>query len=446
MKNVLTPKKIVEELDKYIISQDDAKKNVAISLRNRYRRKEIKDDILRHEIMPKNIILIGPTGVGKTEIARRLAKIANAPFIKVEATKYTEVGYVGKDVESMIKDLVSLTFRMVKDEKIESLKENYLPIIYDKIIKKIKPYGNINEDEKNEIINEIKNGVYNDYQVEIEITPTSQHMPSVIEVYSGGQGDESAGGNIQDILGDLMSNFPGMKKKKKKMLKVKDAIEYLLKEEIEEKLDKDELIPEVIERVEQDGIIFIDEIDKIAERESGSRGEVSRQGVQRDILPIVEGTTVMTKYGPVKTDHILFIAAGAFSIAKPSDLMPELQGRFPIKVNLKSLGKEDFIKILTQVDNNLLYQYKKLLEVEKVNIEFTPEAISEIADYSIYLNEKIENIGARRLASVIEEVLKNIMYDAPYGNENINIIIDKNYVDDNLKKIGKKENLNDYIL
>lgn len=446
MKNVLTPKKIVEELDKYIISQDDAKKNVAISLRNRYRRKEIKDDILRHEIMPKNIILIGPTGVGKTEIARRLAKIANAPFIKVEATKYTEVGYVGKDVESMIKDLVSLTFRMVKDEKIESLKENYLPIIYDKIIKKIKPYGNINEDEKNEIINEIKNGVYNDYQVEIEITPISQHMPSVIEVYSGGQGDESAGGNIQDILGDLMSNFPGMKKKKKKMLKVKDAIEYLLKEEIEEKLDKDELIPEVIERVEQDGIIFIDEIDKIAERESGSRGEVSRQGVQRDILPIVEGTTVMTKYGPVKTDHILFIAAGAFSIAKPSDLMPELQGRFPIKVNLKSLVKEDFIKILTQVDNNLLYQYKKLLEVEKVNIEFTPEAISEIADYSIYLNEKIENIGARRLASVIEEVLKNIMYDAPYGNENINIIIDKNYVDENLKKIGKKENLNDYIL
>jgi len=445
MRNTLTPKRIVEELDKYIISQDDAKKNVAISLRNRYRRKEIQDEALRQEIMPKNIILIGPTGVGKTEISRRLAKIAKAPFVKVEATKYTEVGYVGKDVESMVKDLVSLTFRMIKDEKIEAMRDTVLPMIYEKIAKKIAPYSNINDDEKNELLEKIKNGEYDEQEIEIEVKNTLG-MPPVIEVYSNGGDKGEEMGGIQDVIGDLFSSFPGAKKKKNKNLKIKDAIEFMIKEDVEEKLDKDEIIPEAINRVEQDGIIFIDEIDKIAEREGLSRGEVSRQGVQRDILPIVEGTTIMTKYGPVKTDHILFIAAGAFSIAKPSDLMPELQGRFPIKVELKSLDKEDFIKILTLVDHNLICQYRNLLEIDNVKLNFEDTAIEAIADRAIYLNEKIENIGARRLAGVIEELLKDIMYDSPYEDGDREITISNDYVEQKFQKNGRKENLNDYIL
>ncbi len=442
----LTPKKIVDELNKYIISQDEAKMNVAISLRNRHRRKKIADERTRDEIMPKNIILIGPTGVGKTEIARRLAKIANAPFIKVEATKYTEVGYVGKDVESMIKDIVSMTYRAVKDEKIEKLKEIYIEKIYIKIAKKIAPYSNINDEEKEKLINDIKNGIYDNKEIEIEIKNNPVVSP-VIEVYSNGEApiDESTG--IQGIIDDLMSSFPGGKKKKQKKMKVKSAINHLLKEEIEEKIENEDIIPEVIERVEQDGIIFIDEIDKIAERETASKGNVSRQGVQRDILPIVEGTTVMTKYGPVKTDHILFIAAGAFSMSSPSDLMPELQGRFPVKVSLKSLTKEDFIKILTEVDLNLIEQYKILLKNDNVDLEFEHSAIEKISEYAIMMNEKDENIGARRLHTVLEEILKEIMYEAPYSENDITkIIIDAGYVEKKIEKKIKKENLDNYIL
>lgn len=445
MKEVLTPKKIVQELDKYIISQDDAKKNVAISLRNRFRRKSIENIELKEEIMPKNIILIGPTGVGKTEIARRLAKIANAPFIKVEATKYTEVGYVGKDVESMIKDLVAITYNMVKDEKIEEVKEKYIDSVYEKIAEKIKPYYKINDNDKIDILAKIKNGEFDESEVEFELK--NSNVSPVIEVYSNGNQNDDVN-NIQELIGDLMSNFSGEKKNKIKKMKVKDAVNYLLKESIEEELDKEELSFEVIERVEQDGIVFIDEIDKIAEREGNGRGDVSRQGVQRDILPIVEGTTVMTKFGPVKTDHILFIAAGAFSMAKPSDLMPELQGRFPVRVNLKSLEKDDFIKILTEIENNLIIQYKELLKVDGVNLEITSDGIEKIAEYAIELNEKVENIGARRLATILEEVLREYMFEAPYeaGNGIKKIKIAAKDVELKMGKKIKKENLNNYIL
>ncbi|BDU50324.1 ATP-dependent protease ATPase subunit HslU [Haliovirga abyssi] len=436
-----TPKEIVEKLNKYIISQDEAKKNVAIALRNRYRRKEIQDIELKKEIIPKNIILIGSTGVGKTEIARRLAKIANAPFIKVEATKYTEVGYVGKDVESIVKDLVALTFRMVQNEKAKELREKYIEKVYEIIAKKLFSYETINDDKKEEIIEKIKSGEYD--ESEIEIKPHSKSISPVIEVYSNGRGDGPEGlGNITEMLDDLVSGLSGKPQKQKK-IKVKNAIEILLQEEINENTNKEDLIREAINKVENDGIIFIDEIDKIAER--GTRSEVSRQGVQRDILPIVEGTTVMTKYGPVKTDHILFIAAGAFSMTKPSDLMPELQGRFPVRVELKNLSKDDFVKILTNVKNNLVYQYIKLLEVEDVTLEVTDEAVDKIAEYAILLNEKIENIGARRLHSVIEKVLKDILFEAPYG-ENRKIILKGKDIDDKFKGAIKKENLENYIL
>lgn len=445
MQNNLTPIKIVDELNKYIISQDDAKKNVAISLRNRFRRKEIKDELLKDEIMPKNIILIGPTGVGKTEIARRLAKITNSPFIKVEATKYTEVGYVGKDVESMVKDLVSITFRMVKDEKMEKLKESLLPIVYERIAKKLAPYSHLNDDEKNETIDRIKNGMNDDHEIEVEIKKVP--FSPVVEVYSNAPNSpEEMSGGIQDMIDGLMSNITGGgKNKKTKLMKVKHAIDYFLKEEIDNKVDKDEIIAETIDKVEQDGIIFIDEIDKIAEKSSGNRGDVSRQGVQRDILPIVEGTTVMTKYGPVKTDHILFIAAGAFSIAKPSDLMPELQGRFPVRVNLESLSKEDFVKILTSVDYNLITQYKELLKIDNVDLKFEENALETIAQYAIDMNNKVENIGARRLATVLEEVLKDVMYEAPFSAKS-NFVIDSEYINNKLNSKVKKVNLNDYIL
>jgi ATP-dependent HslUV protease ATP-binding subunit HslU len=444
MKSNLTPKKIVEELNKYIVSQDDAKRSVAVSLRNRFRRKEIGNEQLRQEIIPKNIILIGATGVGKTEIARRLAKISNSPFIKVEATKYTEVGYVGKDVETMVKDLVSITFNMVKEEKIEVMKESFMEKVYDIVATKISPLYKINDDEKFKVLNSLKNKEYDETEIEIEIKSNGVPSP-VIEVYSNGNQGEEAG-NIQEIIGELMGSFGIDKKNKIRKMKVKDAINYILKEEIEDNFDKEAIIPEVIERVEQDGIIFIDEIDKIAEREGSSRGEVSRQGVQRDILPIVEGTTIMTKLGPVKTDHILFIAAGAFSMSKPSDLMPELQGRFPVKVNLKSLNKVDFVKILTEIDNNLIVQYEELLKVDGLNIKIDESAIDKIAEYAIKLNEKVENIGARRLATILEEVLSEYMFDAPYATKKKKVILTGEDVEKKMSHKIKKENLNDYIL
>ncbi len=439
MKDMLIPKKIVEELDKYIISQDDAKKIVAISLRNRFRRKSIEDEELKKEITPKNVILIGATGVGKTEIARRLARITDSPFIKVESTKFTEVGYVGKDVESMIKDLLGLTIRNLKSQKIEELKEQFLPMVYTKVAGLIKPYSTINEDEKAEMIKKIENGEYDGHQIEVE--KEAKVEGPVIEVFANAPGEEDG---MSDLLESIMSTLPGGKKKKKKMA-VEHAVDYILRSEVEKSIDLDELIPEAISKVEEDGIVFIDEIDKIAEREGNSRGEVSRQGVQRDILPLVEGTTVMTKYGPVKTDHILFIAAGAFTLSSPSDLMPELQGRFPVRVKLKSLEKEDFIKILTQVEYNLIDQYKNLLKVDNVELDFTKQAIETIADVAIELNESIENIGARRLASVIEAVLRELMYEAPYP-ELIKSKIGKKDVEKVFKLDAEEENLDKYIL
>lgn len=434
----LTPQKIVEELNKYIISQDEAKKYVAISLRNRDRRKSIDNEELRKEITPKNIILMGPTGVGKTEIARRIAKIANAPFLKVEATKYTEVGYVGKDVESIIKDLVSVTYRKMKEQKYIDLRDEVYDIALEKVAKILKPYDSLNDDEKEKIMSDINQGIYDDQEIEIEKTKKDMDMP-IIEVVSGG--DEASG--IGSILDQVMSNVTG--KNRKLTTNVKNAIEIFINEEVEKKLDLDTLNEEVIDNVENNGIIFIDEIDKIAERDGVGKGEVSRQGVQRDILPIVEGSTVMTKLGPVKTDHILFIAAGAFTQSSPSDLMPELQGRFPVRVKLKNLEKEDFIKILTDVEYNLLEQYKAMLATDNVELTFTKGAIEKVAELTAQMNEKVENIGARRLASVIEELLREVMYEAPY-EEKKKVNVDVNFVKKIFKKENEEENLDKYIL
>lgn len=435
MNKKLTPKKIVEELNRYIVSQDEAKKNVAISLRNRDRRKMIKDENLRKEITPKNIILIGSTGVGKTEIARRIAKIANAPFLKVEATKYTEVGYVGKDVESIIKDLVALTFRKMKEEKFNLLKESSLDTAIDRVAKILKPYDSLNDEEKESIKKDILDGKYDDTEIEIDRPRREEGLP-IIEVVSGSE-------DIGGFIDQMMSTLPG--KLKKMTTNVKNAISLFIDEEVEKKIDLETLAQEVVENVENNGIIFIDEIDKITEREGSGKGDVSRQGVQRDILPIVEGSTVMTKYGPVRTDHILFIAAGAFSQSSPSDLMPELQGRFPIRVKLKNLEREDFIKILTEVEYNLLAQYKAMLEVDNVDLSFTKGAIEKIAEITALQNEKIENIGARRLAAVVEELLREIMFEAPY-DEKKKINVDLNFVKKIFKKDEENENLDKFIL
>jgi ATP-dependent protease hslVU, ATPase subunit len=431
----LTPKKIVEELNKYIISQDEAKKNVAISLRNRDRRKMIEDENLRKEITPKNIILIGSTGVGKTEIARRIAKIANAPFLKVEATKYTEVGYVGKDVESIIKDLVALTYRKMKEEKYELLKLSSLDAAIERVAKILKPYDTLNDEDKEIIKKELAEGKYDHAEIEIDRPKKDNDIP-IIEVISGSE-------DIGGLVDQMMSTLPG--KLKKMTTSVLNALNLFLEEEVEKKIDLEALAQEVVENVENNGIIFIDEIDKITEREGSGKGDVSRQGVQRDILPIVEGSTVMTKYGPVRTDHILFIAAGAFSQSSPSDLMPELQGRFPIRVKLQNLEKEDFVKILTEVEYNLLEQYKAMLSVDNVELTFTKGAIEKIAEITAIQNEKIENIGARRLASVVEELLRDIMFEAPY-KEKKKISIDINFVKKVLKKEIEEESLDKFIL
>ena len=440
--NILIPKKIVEELDKYIISQDEAKKNVAISLRNRYRRKAIKDENLRKEITPKNIILMGSTGVGKTEIARRLAKITDSPFLKVEATKYTEVGYVGKDVESIIKDLVAVTVTKLKNKKIESLRDEYYMNAVEEVAKKINKLDTLNDEFKNELIKHILEGKYDDEIVEIEKSRMSNIGSPIVEVV-GGNDDREIGTVIENIISNIEGGS-GKKSKKIKM-KVKEAIEFILNKEINENLEMDEIIPQALKTAEEDGIIFIDEIDKIAEIENSGRSEVSRQGVQRDILPIIEGTTVMTSYGPVKTDHILFIAAGAFSESDFSDLMPELQGRFPIVVEMKDLTKDDFIKILTEVEFNILEQYKLLLKSDNVDLTFSKGAIEAVAEYALKLNDNVENIGARRLAGIIELILREIMFEAPY-TEPKKINVDKKYVEKILKNQFEDENLDKYIL
>ena len=434
----MIPREIVKELDKYIVSQDEAKKNLAISLRNRYRRQNIKDENMRKEITPKNIILMGSTGVGKTELARRLAKITNSPFLKVEATKYTEVGYVGKDVESIIKDIVALTVKRVKSEETEKLREKYYDLAVEKVAKLINNLDTLDDEFKNNLVEHIKSGKFDDAIVEMD---KSQYEPRgpVIEIMGYSEGND-----IENVLQNVMS-LGENKKPKKSKVKVKDAITMIINKEIENNLDNEAIGMEAIKRVEENGIIFIDEIDKIAATNNAGRGEVSRQGVQRDILPIIEGTTVMTKFGAVRTEHILFIAAGAFSEASFSDLMPELQGRFPLVVEMEDLTQKDFVKILTDIDYNLIEQYKSLLAVDNVELNFSKTAIEKIAEYAYDQNCNVENIGARRLAGVIELILRDVMFEAPY-EEKKKVNIDKKMVDKILKSDTEEENLDKYIL
>lgn len=432
----LTPKQIVTELDKYIIGQNEAKRAVAIALRNRYRRNQLPD-AERDEITPKNIIMKGPTGVGKTEIARRLAKLVGAPFVKVEATKYTEVGYVGRDVESMIRDLVECAVRIVKEERFKKVMEKAGATVDEKLIKLICEARRLDRGEtpveifEKNVAEGYKKGYYDNETIEIDIVDN----PKPMELMPGA-GEISIG----NIFGDFMP-----KKKKKRKLSVKEARKLLIEEEAEKLIDKDSVNEEAVKRAEQEGIIFIDEIDKIGAKGSQGGGQdVSREGVQRDILPIVEGSTVMTKYGAVKTDYILFIAAGAFHVSKVSDLIPELQGRFPILVELGSLTKDDFVKILTTPQNALTIQYATLLKVDGVDLKFTDEAIEKIAEIAEDMNATSEDIGARRLHTVVEKLLDSVSYDAD-GTEK-EVVIDKRFVCEKLGIEEKTKDLKKYIL
>ncbi len=447
----LTPKEIVRELDKYIVGQDKAKRAVAIALRNRWRRQQIEKD-MREEVAPKNILMIGPTGVGKTEIARRLARLAKSPFVKVEASKYTEVGYVGRDVESMVRDLVDISKNMVKEEKEAEVQEKAREMAMERLLDlllppspgqrrdnaDLDPLGREQQDKTREkFAMYLKEGRFDDRTVELEV---QEKVTPMVDVISGA-GMEDMGNNIKDMLGSV---FP--QKVKRKKMKVPDAFKVLAREEAEKMVDPEKVALEAIERAEQNGIIFIDEIDKIIGRHAGQSGpDVSREGVQRDLLPIVEGSSINTKHGIVKTDHILFISAGAFHSAKPSDLIPEFQGRFPIRVELDSLSKEDFVRILTEPDNALIKQYTALLKSEGLNLSFSEDAIEEIAGMSATVNVRTENIGARRLHTIMEKLLEEISFDAPDLTEK-DITIDAQYVQQKLRDIIQNEDLSRYIL
>ncbi len=462
----LTPKQIVERLNEYIIGQQDAKKAVAVALRNRYRRMQLPEE-LKNEIVPKNILMIGPTGVGKTEVARRLAKLVGAPFIKIEATKYTEVGYVGRDVESMIRDLVEMSVRMVKEDAMEEVKEKAEQLANKRLVEILVPskkktttsknpfdiFMNPNQQQNNsEDTNDSQEkenikqqrqqtkklldlGELEDRTVTIEVEEQASNMFDMLQ----GSGMEQMGMNMQDALGQL---FP--KKKKKRSLTVKEARKVLTQQEAQKLIDMDDVTQKAIEKAEQTGIIFIDEMDKIAVKQEQS-ANVSREGVQRDILPIVEGSQVVTKYGAVKTDHMLFIAAGAFHMAKPSDLIPELQGRFPIRVEFEKLTVADFKRILSEPSNALLKQYKALLETEGITISYTEEAINRLAEIAYEVNQETDNIGARRLHTILEKLLEELSYEASeIGIGNIEIT--ENYVNEKLKSIATNKDLSQFIL
>ena len=461
----LTPRQIVERLDQYIVGQKDAKKAVAVALRNRYRRGLLAENI-RDEVIPKNILMIGPTGVGKTEIARRMAKLVGAPFVKVEATKFTEVGYVGRDVESMVRDLVETSIRLVKEEKVQRVKEpaeeNANRRLVELLVPSAKKTANYKnplemlfggggqqeqetsqtEDlglyEKRKIIKQkLELGELEDELITVEV---DEQTPSMFDMLQG-SGMEQMGMNMQDALSGLMP-----KKRKKRKLPVREARKVLINEEAQKLIDMDEVTQEATYRAEQAGIIFIDEIDKIASKNSGgASADVSREGVQRDILPVVEGSTVNTKYGPVKTDHILFIAAGAFHMAKPSDLIPELQGRFPIRVELTKLTVEDFYRILVEPDNALTKQYQALLETEGIQIEFSDDAIRKIAEVAFEVNQNTDNIGARRLQTILEKLLEDLSFEAPDINLE-KVAITPQYVEEKLGAISRDKDLSQFIL
>ncbi|MED3725008.1 HslU--HslV peptidase ATPase subunit [Priestia filamentosa] len=463
----LTPRQIVEKLDQYIVGQKEAKKAVAVALRNRYRRSKLSES-LRDEVVPKNILMIGPTGVGKTEIARRLAKLVGAPFIKVEATKFTEVGYVGRDVESMVRDLVETSVRLVKEEKTNEVRgqaeqnanqrivdllvpskrkntqyKNPFEMIFGGQAEGEKPQQETSNDdassemERKRMAHKLALGELEEHYVTVEVEEQQASMFDMLQ----GSGMEQMGMNIQDALGNFMP-----KKKKKRRLTVREARKVLTNEEAQKLIDMDEVTQQATERAEQFGIIFIDEIDKIARKSSqSSSGDVSREGVQRDILPIVEGSTIMTKYGPVKTDHVLFISAGAFHVSKPSDLIPELQGRFPIRVELGKLSVDDFVRILVEPDNAIIKQYTALLETEGIKIEFSDEAIKKLAQVAFDVNQDTDNIGARRLHTIMERLLEDLSFEAPDVTME-KIEITPQYVEEKLGSIAKNKDLSQFIL